>query len=438
MKKLKWMCAAAALCLLQVPALADAGTCWKKSADNPVLNLGAGGNWDDYHVWDSSVLPAAGDGYQMWYSGSDGSTYRIGYATWNGVSENWQKWNKTGGPVLDRGPGGSWDDARIRSPSVLYLDGVYHMWYDGYDGSHRRIGYATSTDGLTWEKYNCDGGPVLDLGGSGEWDDHVVGNPSVLYDGAGFHMWYAGHDGSRWLGIGYATSVDGIVWTKHDGNGGPVLERGSGGEWDDDGVFSPAVLTTASGYEMWYTGYNGSHHRIGYAESPDGITWTKWYLNPVLNLGSGGSWDDDYVGHPSVYRDGQSNAYLWYSGYDGSHWRMGYATAELWVDITEPTGTLIIPASGGTFDYSFEVGNFTGSGKSGDMWVVLVHPDGSREDLRQMSGTAIECDVLPFSFVKNIPPTYQEGVYTLEVNIGTFPNFATRQDSVQFIKSPCD
>ena len=53
---------------------------WEKYPDNPVLDLGANGTWEDYHV-DGPTVFFDGAEYQMWYSGDDGSNTRIGYAT---------------------------------------------------------------------------------------------------------------------------------------------------------------------------------------------------------------------------------------------------------------------------------------------------------------------------------------------------------------------
>ncbi|MBC2694284.1 MAG: hypothetical protein HF982_03215 [Desulfobacteraceae bacterium] len=421
--------------LLSLPVIAEGRTCWKKSDNNPVLDRGPNGNWDDYNVLNPAVLRGPA-GYQMWYRGDDGSNIRMGYATWDGFSQEWDKLSKVGGPVLRLGPSGSWDDYYVYNVSVLYVAGIYHMWYSGYDGGHVRIGYATSIDGIAWEKYDCNGGPVLDLGTSGEWDDYHVCNPSVLYDGTTFHMWYAGCDGSYYR-IGYATSTDGIKWDKHNGNGGPVLDLGASGEWDDYSLYSSCVLSTPSGYEMWYTGYDGSNDRIGYAESPDGYTWTKSYENPVLGLGAGGTWDDVHVLYPSVYRDPQGRAHMWYAGNDGSYYRIGHATADLWVEFESQAEIITLPATGGVINYSMEIGNYSTSGKSGNFWVDLVYPDNSRELLHQIGGTAGTCEVLNFSYSDYIPSNYADGTYTLEANIGSYPN-PTMTDTMTFIKSSCD
>ena len=136
------------------------------------------------------------------------------------------------------------------------------MWYGGTDGSHFRIGYATSADGIVWEKYPD---PVLDIGESGTWDDNGVGSLTVLFNGTEYQMWYAGSSNASSSRIGHATSADGIEWVKHPEN--PVLASGENGTWDDDHVHNNTVLFDGAEYQMWYSGYDGSNYRIGYATS---------------------------------------------------------------------------------------------------------------------------------------------------------------------------
>lgn len=65
-----------------------------------------------------------------------------------------------GNPVLTPGEEGEWDDNyAICYGSVLYEDGLYRMWYEGYNRtfSFGAMGYAASRDGVHWEK------PVLGL-----------------------------------------------------------------------------------------------------------------------------------------------------------------------------------------------------------------------------------------------------------------------------------
>jgi len=240
------------------------------------------------------------------------------------------KWTKyEGNPITpDPGAPGEWDDSQVGNPSVLFYDGTYKMWYTGYDASNRRIGYATSDDGIVWTKY--EGNPVLDLGVPGAWDDSHVWAPSVLFYDGTYKMWYTGYDASNADRIGYATSDDGMVWTKYEGN--PVLDLGAPGAWDDYHVYGPSVLFYDGTYKMWYAGYDSSNWRIGYATSDDGIVWTKYEGNPVLNLGAPGAWDDYHAYNPSVlFYNGTYK--MWYSGYDASNRRIGYATSSATIAI---------------------------------------------------------------------------------------------------------
>ena len=303
-------------------------TKWTKYEDNPVLDSGTPDEWDEDDVFSSTVL-FDGAEYQMWYSGTArGSHWRIGYAT----SADGIVWKKhPDNPVLDLGEDGTWDDYHVFGPTVLFDGTKYQMWYAGYDGSHRRIGYATSADGIVWVKH--PGNPVLKPGASGEWDDYYVFEPTVLFDGTKYQMWYSGCSSHQSIGdamspdhrrIGYATSADGIVWVKHPGN--PVLDLGEGGTWDDYHVSDPMVLFDGAEYQMWYGGNDGSHRRIGYATGADGIVWKKHSDNPVLDLGDIGTWEDKHVCDPTILFDG-TKYQMWYLGGDGSKTRIGYATS---------------------------------------------------------------------------------------------------------------
>ena len=252
----------------------------------------------------------------------------------------WERY--AGNPVLDVGPAGSWDDHLVGFQSVLFDDTTYHMWYCGDDGTNIRIGYVTSLDGVTWTKDTLNN-PVLDLGPAGSWEDDWVHSPSVVFDGDTFHMWYTGTNGGtpppyREL-IGYATSPDGLTWTKDTLNN-PVLDVGPPGSWDDYFVAAAFVRFDGDTFHMWYTGANGTYLRIGYATSPDGVTWTKDTLNnPVLDVGAAGSWDDYYVYGSSVVFDTATSTYkMWYTGGDEA-WdgRIGYATSTVGIDENNPT-----------------------------------------------------------------------------------------------------
>jgi len=117
-----------------------------------ILDLGAAGSWDDERVGDPDVIKV-GNKWYMYYHGYDGSNMRIGLAT----STDLVSWSKyAGNPVLDLGAAGEWDELHVHKPDVVYNpdDGKYYMFYTGVNSEwYYAIGLATSNDGITWTKY---------------------------------------------------------------------------------------------------------------------------------------------------------------------------------------------------------------------------------------------------------------------------------------------
>lgn len=293
---------------------------WIRHENNPVLNATPGA-WDDGGV-DHHAVIFDGNTFKMWYSGlkAKTATKLIGFAT----SPDAINWTKHPNPVLDKGTQGQWDSQFIAGAYVLYDGTTYQMWYVGGSSFSRlEIGFATSTDGINWTKHMSN--PVLRVGSEGSWDAKWVGSSTVLFDGTIYKMWYEGVNAQHDFRIGYATSTDGITWTKHPNN--PIFSVGQPGNFDDTWVHVPHVIFDGAMYHMWYSGFDGSIDRIGCATSPDGINWTKHPNNPVLDKGSAGSWEASEVGIPRVIFDG-TNYKMWYVGSDAQKYiRIGYATS---------------------------------------------------------------------------------------------------------------
>ncbi len=66
-----------------------------------------------------------------------------------------------------------WEGLSVSGPTVISTTGKYRMWYQGrgltFFGFGSKLGYATSQDGTTWQKYMNN--PVLGPGDLGEWDE---------------------------------------------------------------------------------------------------------------------------------------------------------------------------------------------------------------------------------------------------------------------------
>jgi hypothetical protein len=192
----------------------------------------------------------------------------------------WQKvpGPAAGGAVLDLGAAGAFDERGNFTVSAFQRDGEVWLYYGGADASgdpgcpgindaHWRVGLARSSDGVTFTRVAGDGpgGSILDVGDPGAFDSFLAYRPFVLADGAVFRMWFNGSalpfncpagtlaNARR---IGYAESSDGVHWTKYydgAGPGGSVLPLGAPGEFDAQQVGYVWVIRDGAGYRMYYS-----------------------------------------------------------------------------------------------------------------------------------------------------------------------------------------
>jgi predicted GH43/DUF377 family glycosyl hydrolase len=289
---------------------------WTKDPANPIPLNGEIGTWNR-HVFRPSVLyNSDSTRYEMWFMASDG----VNLPNWRpylvgfAVSSDLVNWSVHPNPVLEPDPG-AWDETAADDPMVIRENGTYKMWYAGWSPTNPSggIGYATSDDGINWTKYSNN--PVW-LAGTDFWEAGGRTNPNVIPDQeGGYKMWYSGwNQGWETITIGYALSEDGINW-QNDQQNNPVLVPGLEGEWDDENVYAPEVLLINGIYCMWYISisYVSGIDECGFAASHDGIHWEKNTLNnPVLSP-TPGQWDGDYIGPVSVLPV-EDTLHMWYCG----------------------------------------------------------------------------------------------------------------------------
>jgi len=190
------------------------------------------------------------------------------------------------------------------------------MWYAGDGPSAIEIGYASSPDGIIWTK--SGNAPVFV--GQRSWDGGATSTPVVIKTGGTFVLYFSGHPGSYSYSLGRATSPNGINWTEDPGNPLMVPEF----SWEESRVHPTGLEVGPSGYELYYTGgFNAP--QIGRATSTDGRTWIKDASNPIVPLGAPGSWDDAGVAVAKVVRVG-GVVRLYYGGERAAwSWRIGFA-----------------------------------------------------------------------------------------------------------------
>lgn len=226
----------------------------------------------------ASVLKGPDNLYRLYFTG-DGpnQTYAIGLA----VSRDGITWSEpVSAPVLAPVLGwekpdcsnGECHTGGVLEPSVIYdaKDRLYKMWYAGLGKTADsfvafRIGYATSPDGIKWQRLPD---PVLDLGPLEAWDGIVVSHVNVTRDGAGtYHLFYFGQaykdyqDGIELQrgSIGHAISQDGIHWVK---DAAPLLTYRPG-KWDGWMVGGPSALFMGNQLQLWYFGSMTGDLRTG-------------------------------------------------------------------------------------------------------------------------------------------------------------------------------
>lgn len=167
------------------------------------------------------------------------------------------------------------DDFSLQEPNLLYENGTYKLWYTG-GYNKESIGYATSPDGLVWSK--CPINPVLGNGNGGEPATAARGYVVKVVDT--YYLFYNSTGDEK-----LATSSDGIHWTSHG-----VIIRTT--DWPWRGEFGNVCVWVegAIWYMIFEAFYTGSQTwEMGAATSADGRNWNLLSPNPLrsMQIGTG-------------------------------------------------------------------------------------------------------------------------------------------------------
>lgn len=302
---------------------------WWKHDGNPVLGR-PGGFYFDNHVL------RLGDTYRMYFS------WRDHYSIAMTESPDGLTWSEPT-IVLPPRPETGWEDD-INRPTLAYRDGVFHMWYSGQTSGETYssddytqvyleasmnskgtsdIGYATSLDGITWERRDE---PVLRP--SEPWEQQSLMCPTVLWDEEVglFRLWYSGGGWFEPDHIGAATSPDGVTWTKLSAD--PVFQGDPEVLWEQARVAGAHVVHLDGWYYLFYIGYEDLFKaRICLARSRDGVSgWERHPENPIISAGLPGSWECESIYKPFVLYDEDEDLWtMWYNARSGTTERIGVA-----------------------------------------------------------------------------------------------------------------
>jgi hypothetical protein len=205
--------------------------------------------------------------------------------------------------VLSPGALGAFDDAGVTSSCLVEHRGRGYLFYTGWTLGvsvpfYLNAGLAVSDDGGETFRRVSDA-PLLDRSAV---DPFLTASPWVVVENGTWRMWYV--SGTGWgdgpngpthrYHIKYAESSDGVTWKR---NGVVAIDYASPSEY---AFGRPCIVYDAGLYRMWYS-YRGAAYRIGYAESPDGIAWTRKDNESVIGVSKTG-WDSDMVTYPHVFK----------------------------------------------------------------------------------------------------------------------------------------
>lgn len=235
----------------------------------PIIDLGDPGTFDDNGLILCSVVRTLENRFYMYYAGFE-LYQKVRYKLFGGLAisadgENFARHSKV--PVLDR----SDTELCLRGgPFVLLDDGMYRMWYvAGSDWLevHGRampvydIRYLESADGITWPS----SGQVVMR--ASKPDEYAFGRPWVVRTTSGYEMSYCirriSFNKHR---LGWATSDDGVRWTRRDEELGLDVTPGS---FDSDTIMSSAVITAHGSTYCFYNGNDFGRDGFGVAVRVD-------------------------------------------------------------------------------------------------------------------------------------------------------------------------
>lgn len=269
--------------------------------------------WMKSHAMLPSILHLAQDRCRVFFSGRDDKNRsHIGYFDLD-LQNPAKILSVSPEPVLAPGELGCFDDSGV-TPSCLVREGEkVYLYYIGWSQrSSVRMGLvaglAVSGDGgQTFKRYSR--APLL------ERTDHepfaIMTAPYVLKDRGIWKLWYV--SGIGWqnpdlprYNIKYAQSADGIHWQR---DGHVCIELNE----SENALARPCVLKEDGIYKMWYA-YKGADYRIGYAESADGLMWTRKDQDAGIEVSPSG-WDSQMIEYAYVLNH-QGKKYMFYNGND--------------------------------------------------------------------------------------------------------------------------
>lgn len=242
--------------------------------------------------------------------------------------------------IVWHGTGDEWDNPFTDPGAVVYHDGIFHMFRNGFRGWPAKvdIGYLTSPDGLTWTEVSED--PILYAAESPFDATAILASGAIVEDDGTWVLYlyvWPRLNGPVAGSVARATAPTPTgPWTIDPTL---ILTVGSTGAWDDTQLTAPSVVKTDTGYVMLYSGIDSAGQwAIGMATSSDGITWAKHdnpettdapfaESDPVFTIADDpAAWDGVQVHQPRL-RLAPDGFVMLYRGFTPGQRNQGYGLA---------------------------------------------------------------------------------------------------------------
>lgn len=281
--------------------------------------------WMRSYAMVPTALHLDGDTYRVFFSGRDDSNRsHIGSFDVD-LKRPTQVFNISSEPVLAPGELGCFDDSGV-TPSWAVRDGEkIFLYYIGWNprSSVRMgliMGLAMSKDGgKTFRRYSR--APLFERTDAEPFS--ILTGPSIYQDQGFWKMWYV--SGIGWenpdlpkYNIKFAYSQDGIHWRRE---GQVCIEL----KEKEHALARPCVVKEDGIYKMWYS-YKGDNYRMGYAESIDGLKWTRKDHEAGIEASPSG-WDSQMIEYAYVFNHADKK-YMLYNGNDYGKEGIGLAVME--------------------------------------------------------------------------------------------------------------
>jgi hypothetical protein len=230
-------------------------------------------------------------------------------------------------PLVRPGPLGSFDDSGAMPSCIVNFSQKKNLYYTGWALGitvpfYFYIGLATASKSER-KFHRIRNVPLLDRN---DIDPYLTASPSIIVEKNIWKMWYVSCE--KWIldrdrprhfyTIKYAESLDGIEWTR---TGITCIKFKNSEEY---AISRPCVIRNNDTYMMFYS-YRGGNatYRIGYAESENGINWTRKDDETGIDVSRHG-WDAEMIEYPYVFCH-KNKTYLLYNGNGYGKSGFGYA-----------------------------------------------------------------------------------------------------------------